>query len=181
MGFLLRSHAAYLAAVSAVMAGQLHELQALLRVCLEQAGYGHFIGGDQARWERWMNRHEPSTRSQKEKWAKEFTNGNVSRTLQKSDAKLASIYKMLYDRTIDYGGHPNERGASLNSSIEHLPEGGYQWSTVYLHEDVLMLDYCIKATAQVGICSLRIAQSIYPARSQAAGVSYQLNDICQRY
>lgn len=181
MGFLLRAHSAYLTAVGAMMAGQLHELQALLRMCLEQAGYSHFIGGDQVRWERWMDRHEPGTRSQKDKWKKEFTHGNVSRGLNASNATLGDIYTKLYDRTIDYGGHPNERGASMSSDLVHLPDGGQQWLTVYLHEDGLMLDYCLKTTAQVGLCALRIARLIYPARAQAVGISYQMDDICKRY
>jgi len=181
MGFLLRAHSAYLTAVGSVMAGQLHEGQAQLRMCLEQAGYGHFIGGDQARWERWMDRHEPRNRSQQDKWKREFTHGNVSRCLKASDATLGDIYNKLYDQTIDYGGHPNERGASMNSDLVHLADGGQQWLTVYLHKDGLMLDYCLKATAQVGLCGLRIAQSIYPARAQAVGMSYLLDDMCKRY
>ena len=56
MFFLQRAHAAYRAATSAVMAGQLYEAQALLRLCLEHAGYGHFIGGDVKKWERWRCR-----------------------------------------------------------------------------------------------------------------------------
>ncbi|NQW13916.1 MAG: hypothetical protein HQ479_06625 [Rhodobacter sp.] len=126
MVFLLRAHSAFLNAVGAVMAGQLHEAQALLRVSLEQAGYGHFIGDDQERWERWMNRHEPRTRSQQDKWRKEFSNGTIARHLTSADPTLGGIYTELYNRTIDYGGHPNERGMSMSTDIVDLPDGGEQ-------------------------------------------------------
>lgn len=181
MEFLLRAHSAYLTAVGAVMAGQLHEVQALLRGCLEQAAYGHFVGDNQARWERWMSRHAQLTRSQQDKWRKEFTHGKVSGHLTAADATLGGIYTELYERTIDYGGHPNERGASMGSMIAELPDGGKQLKTVYLHGDGLMLDFCLKTIAQVGLCVLRIAREIYPSRVQAVGIQYQLDDMCKRY
>jgi len=44
MSFLQRAHSAFLAAAGAVMAGQIYEAQALLRVCLEQGAYAFYIG-----------------------------------------------------------------------------------------------------------------------------------------
>ncbi|MDF0595293.1 hypothetical protein [Psychromarinibacter halotolerans] len=179
LGFLLRAHSAYLASVGAVMAGQLHELQPLLRAGLEQAGYGHFIGNDQARWERWMDRHD--TPDTMKAVRREFTHRAVADGLIAADAKLGGIYTQLYDQTIDYGGHPNERGASMNSDIVDLPDGGKQMLAIYLHSDPLMLDFSMKMTAQVGLCVLRIAKVIYPTRVQAVGIAYQLDDMCKRY
>lgn len=181
MGFLHRAHSAFLTSVGAVLAGQLHEAQGLLRACLEQAGYGHFIGNDQARWERWMDRHEKRSRSQKDKWRKEFTHGNVARHLTAADAALGGIYTELYDRTIDYGGHPNERGMSMSSEMVDLPDGGKQFQVLYLHDDGTFLDFSLKSAAQVGLCILRIACVIYPTRVQAVGIQYQLDDMCKRY
>jgi hypothetical protein len=179
MGFLLRAHSAYLAAAGACMAGQLHELQPLLRAGLEQAGYGHFIGGDQARWERWMNRHDNDDTLKAVR--REFTHRAVAEHLKSADPALSRIYTQLYDQTIDYGGHPNERGTSMSSSIVDLPDGGQQWLTIYLHDNQLMLDFSLKMTAQVGLCVLRIARLIYADRMQAVGISHQLDDMCRRF
>ena len=55
---LLRSHSAYRAATGAVLAGQLNEAQALMRLCLEHAAYGHYIGSNFSRAERWLRRDE---------------------------------------------------------------------------------------------------------------------------
>lgn len=93
MGFLLRAHSAYLAAAGACMAGQLYELQPLLRAGLEQAGYGHFIGNDQARWERWMNRHDNDDTLKAVR--REFTHRAVAEHLRSADASLGSIYTRL--------------------------------------------------------------------------------------
>lgn len=181
IGFLQRSHSAYLSACGAVMGGQLLEAQALLRASLEQAGYGHYIGGDQERWKRWMDRHEPRTKTQQDKWRDEFTHGKVTRGIAAADAAVGGVYSQLYDRTIDYGAHPNQLGDSMGSALEDAEDGGKRFLTIYLHEDGLLLDFALRTTAQVGICVLRIAQLIYPLRMQATGVLFQLETIAKRF
>lgn len=181
IGFLQRAHSAYLSACSAVMGGQLLEAQALLRASLEQAGYGHYIGGDQERWKRWMDRHEPRTKTQQDKWRDEFTQGKVARGITAADAEVGRSYNELYDRTIDYGAHPNQLGDSMGSALEDTGDGGKRFVTIYLHEDGLMLDFALRTTAQVGLCVLRIAQLIYPLRMQATGVQFQLETIAKRF
>ncbi|TCO69217.1 hypothetical protein [Rhodovulum euryhalinum] len=179
MGFLLRAHSAYLSAVGAVMAGQAYESQALLRVCLEQGAYAHYIGDDKARYELWLNRHDSPATMQAVR--EEFTYGKVSRHLTDADAKLGSVYKTLYERTIDRGAHPNVMGTSLSSKFLDLEDGGKQILAIYLQGEGLLLDGGLKAAAQVGLWVLRIAQSIYPARVQAVGIQYQLADMLERF
>ncbi len=179
MTFLLRAHSAYLSAVSAVMAGQVYEAQALLRVCLEQGAYAHYIGDDKVRYELWMSRHDG--RAAMKAVRDEFTHGKISHHITDADAKLGGIYKTLYDRTIDYGAHPNEMGTSLSSKTVDIEDGGKQFLTIYLHGEGLLLDCGLKATAQVGLWVLRIAQTIYPARVQAVGIQYQLADMLKRF
>lgn len=181
MGFLQRAHSAYLSACGAVMAGQIHEAQALLRVSLEQAGYGHYIGDDQERWTRWMDRHEPRTKSQQKKWREEFTHGNVAKGIAAADPAIGRFYNQLYDRTIEYGAHPNQLGDSMGSALEQSEDGDTRFVTIYLHEDGLMMDFALRSTAQVGLCVLRIAQLIYPLRMQATGVQFQLEIISKRF
>lgn len=181
IGFLQRAHSAYLSACSAVMGGQLLEAQALLRACLEQAAYGHYIGTDHERWERWMARHEPRSRTQQDKWRDEFTHGKVARSITAADAALGYQYNQLYDRAIDYGAHPNQLGDSMGSTVEDSDDGGKRLLTIYLHDDGLMLDFALKTTAQVGICALCIAQLIYPLRMQATGVQFELETISKRF
>lgn len=179
MDFLMRAHSAFLTAVGTVMAGQVYEAQALLRVCLEQGAYSHYIGDDQARWELWMNRHDSSKAKQKVR--KEFTHGKICANIKEAAPKLGSVYSELYDRVIDYGAHPNERGASLSSNMKDTVDGGRSYTTTYLHGDGLQLDFGLKTTAQVGIWVLSIAQVIYPTRMQATGIQYELEDISKRF
>lgn len=179
IGFFQRSHSSYLAAISATLGGQLHELQTLLRACLEQAGYGFYVGDDQGRWERWMNRHDDE--ASRKAVRREFTHARILDQLKRSDARLAEVYAQLYEQTIDFGAHPNERGASMSSEILDLPDGGKEYRTIYLHGNGLALDFSLKATSQVGIAVLQIARKVYPNRFKAIGIEATLRDITTRF
>lgn len=178
MTFLLRSHSAYRAAAGAAMAGQLFEAQALLRLCLEHAAYGHYIGGDNALWERWMRRHD--SEDHRKAVRKEFTAAKVEKKLQAADASLATAYKTLYERLIDFGAHPNEKGFSMSSNIRR-ENGDVHIEAIYLHSDGLPLDLALKTTAQVGIAVLRIGRIIYPSRFRDLGLDTDLDGIKRRY
>ena len=179
MNFLGRAHSAFLASAGAAMACQVYESQTLLRVCLEQGAYAFYIGNNTDRWKLWMGRHD--SKESKQKVRDEFMYGKIRNYLTDKFPILGKNYSELYDRVIDYGAHPNERGASLSSMSEVIEDGGQRFSAIYLHEDGLALDLCLKTTAQIGILVLLIAQEIYPARFQATGIKYQLKDIAARY
>ena len=179
--FLCRSHSAYLSAMGAVLAGQLFESQSLLRACLEQAAYGYFVNDDHERFELWMNRHENA--DTRKAMRTEFTHRKISDTLATADATLGKIYEYLYEMTIDYGAHPNERGVFSSSAIERSPSEKNQYRVVhvYLHGNGPKLDGHLKMAAQIGLCALQIARLISPERIQALGIQTQLDEMCKRY
>lgn len=178
-GFLLRAHSAYLSAVGAVMAGQTYEAQALLRLCLEQGAYAHYIGDDRARYERWMSRHvSPEAKAA---LLNEFTHRKILRHIAAADPKLGDSYKKLYERTIDYGAHPNVHGMLSRTELTESVDGDVQFLTSYLQAEGLSFDFGLRTVVQVGLWVLRAAKAIYPARMQAAGVQFQLEDMCKRF
>ncbi|MSU90119.1 hypothetical protein GE300_10905 [Rhodobacteraceae bacterium 2CG4] len=177
--FLFRAHAAFRAAAGAVMAGQVYETQALLRLCLEQGAYAHYIGDNQTRWEIWINRHEGGGSMKAARSA--FTHKKVSGHIANANAKLGSSHTALCDRTIDYGAHPNERGASMNSMTRDNDDGGKHFEFIYLHGDGLMLEFGLKTAAQVGLWVLQIAAEIYPARMQELKLQHKIRDMAKRY
>ncbi len=178
MTFLLRSHSAYRAAAGAVMAGQLFEAQALLRLCLEHAAYGHYIGVDNAMWERWMRRHDSD--AHRKAVRNEFTGAKVEKKLEAADPSVAKAYKTLYERLIDFGAHPNEKGFSMSSNIRR-EHGDVHIEAIYLHGDGLPLNLALKTTAQVGIAALRIGDLLYPQRFRDLGLDLGLATIMKRY
>ncbi len=178
MAFLLRAHAAYRVAVSSVMGGQLYEAQALLRLALEHASYGFFIGGDTARWTRWMKRNDDE--KSRKVVRDEFTAGAIRRAITKADAKIGGHFEFLYERLIDFGAHPNEQGFSMSTKLKEEP-GQTHILSIYLHEDGIPLDFALKNTAQIAICSLQIAYLIYPTRMELQQIRHDLDEITTRY
>ncbi|TCA23606.1 hypothetical protein E0H70_28125 [Rhizobium leguminosarum bv. viciae] len=178
MTFLMRSHSAYRAACGSVMSGQLYEAQALLRLCLEHASYGHYIGGDNAMWERWMRRND--SEANRAGVRKEFTANKVRQRLRDADQTVAKAYETLYEQLIDFGAHPNEKGFSMSSNIRR-ENGDVHIEAVYLHADGLPLRVALRTTAQVGICVLRVGQLIYADRVESLGIDVDLKAIMQRF
>lgn len=178
MTFLLRAHAAFRAAVSSVMGGQLYEAQALLRLSLEHASYGFFIGGDQARWTRWMKRNDDE--KSKKAVREEFTSGSIRRAVKKADAKIGGHFETLYERLIDFGAHPNEQGFSMSTKLRK-ESGETHILSIYLHDEGVPLDFALKTTAQVAICVLHIAYLLYPARMELQQIRHELDQITTRY
>ncbi|MBY5318208.1 hypothetical protein [Rhizobium leguminosarum] len=178
MTFLLRAHAAYRAATGLVMGGQLYEAQPLLRLALEHASYGFFIGADQARWTRWMKRTEDE--KSRKAVREEFTAGAIKRALKKTDAKIGGHFEYLYERLIDFGAHPNEQGFSMSTTLRREP-GETHILSIYLHDDGIPLDFALKNTAQVAICVLQIAYLIYPNRMELQGIRHDLDQITTKY
>ncbi|MBH0200251.1 MAG: hypothetical protein HP497_12665 [Nitrospira sp.] len=76
----------------------------------------------------------------------------------------------MYDRTIDYGAHPNEQALmqvlQLNESAEHV-----ELKMNYLDGDSIQLRLTLKTTAQVGVCSLTLFRSVYKERFDILGVT----------
>ena len=110
----LRAHYAYKTAASMTLAGQVPESFVVMRSCLEYAGYALAIFADPqledepSREQVFVNRHadEASMRIQKQ----EFQIIKIEKTIASCDQKLANIFRFLYDRSINYGAHPNPHG-----------------------------------------------------------------------
>jgi hypothetical protein len=118
----LRSQYAYKTAAGMTLAGQVAESFVMTRSCLEYAGYALAIFADQhlegvpTREEVFVNRNvdDESLKAQKA----EFQVGGIRAVILNYDQKLAANFKLLYDRSIEYGGHPNPWCADLNEDGE---------------------------------------------------------------
>jgi hypothetical protein len=107
---LIRSHSAYRAACATATATQIPESYVLQRSALEYAGYALYIPQNPGLGEAWLRRHEDAMALRKVRDS--FTASKVEKSVADTDAKLGAIYKQLYQSTIDFGGHPNERAVS---------------------------------------------------------------------
>jgi hypothetical protein len=172
----IRGHSALRTACENAMAGQIAETFTKLRSCLEYGAYALHIkrtpGGD----ETWLRRHDNEAAMKQMK--SEFTIAKVRATIAQIDTKLAPIFADLYDRTIDFGAHPNERAVSGSALVTKRP-GSTILSQLYLHTDGLQLKHGLRSAAQVSVCALSLLQQGYPERFHSLGLDTDLASLRQ--
>lgn len=169
--FLVRSHSAFLGAVRLALSGQVPEAYMVLRGCLENAFYGFYVLRKPESKETWLRRHDDE--KSKKKVRKEFKISNLLDLLENEDDRLRDIASNLYERTIDYGGHPNER-ALLSVTTKIVDEHKTTFQSAYLIGNEPALELCLKSCSQIGVCSLSIFQMIYKERFDILGLSNAL-------
>lgn len=164
---LHRSHSAFLASCRLSMSGQATETFPLLRSCLEYALYALHINENPSYAEVWLRRHEneESLRTVK----RSFKHVHVMETLLNFDEALHNDLSQLYEQTIDFGGHPNERGVSSSTAMR--TEGDtIVIRNQLLHGDSLALGYALKITAQIGLGSMKVFRLIFRERFDLLGL-----------
>jgi hypothetical protein len=169
--FLLKAHSHYLAAVRLAMGCQIPETHMVLRGCLESALYGFYLHKNPASRITWLSRHNDE--ASKKRVKDEFKNRTMLDLLTSSNQHVGSVAETLYDRTIDYGAHPNERALSTNLRKKE-GEDFVQFDYNYLHDDPLPLKLALRTCAQVAVCCLRIFQLVYKERFELLGLTVQI-------
>ncbi|MDP8229865.1 MAG: hypothetical protein P9L93_02050 [Candidatus Gorgyraea atricola] len=172
--FFLKAHSAFLAALRLVFATQIPEAFMVLRGVIENSLYGFYIYKNPKLAPVWLSRHrdKKSMKAVKEK----FKAGFMLQTLKTTDPALEKAARELYDRTIDYGAHPNERSLSLALKRTDV-KNGFRFDLRYLTDDALAIEFCLKCTAQIGVLSLKILQLITPERFKIAELDTRLEKI----
>ncbi len=149
------------------MSGQAAETFPQLRSCLEYALYALHINEYPALAEVWLRRHENEESLQEVK--RSFRHVRIMKTLLARDVALHSSLSELYQRTIDFGGHPNERAVS-NSSKIRIEGDTMVIRNQFLHGDSSALDHALRTNAQIGLGSLMVFQLIYKERFDLLGL-----------
>lgn len=179
VGFMLRAHSAFRAGVCAVMAGQLFESQAILRLCLEHAAYGFYIGADQDRMKRWLLRGESN--ENRKAVQKEFRNEKIKQYIKSAAPVMGAQFAHLYNQLIDFGAHPNENGYLISTNIEKNEDGGVEFQTVYLHADGPQLDIGLKTAGQIGLWTLHLTQLLFRERYELLGIRADLEIVRKHF
>ena len=147
-----------------------------LRGSLENSLYGLHISNNPGTREIWLCRHDDE--DSKKKCKNEFTAGNVFKTLKLRDKETHRIAKHLYETTIDYGAHPNEKGL-LSMVRKERDEQKIDFMVDYLTGDSMSLRLGLKMTARVGVCSLFVFKLVFKERFDILGVSADLDKLKQ--
>jgi hypothetical protein len=170
--FFLRSQYAYKAAAGMSLSGQVAESFPMMCSCLEYAGYALLIKNTPALQEVFLNRHVDDFGMREQKT--QFTIGNTIAIIRKFDGTLATIFKGLYDRTIDFGAHPNPVGMLSTLKIEKTESSGTLGiDALTIAPEPLM--HAMKTTAQVGLTALFVFQHIFKAKFELLGIREEMD------
>ena len=172
--FLFRSHCAYLGGVRLALSGQVAESYMVLRGCIESALYGLFLYNNPSLMEIWFKRHNDENSKQKVKNL--FKIIEMFKLLKDNNEEIYRISKQLYELTIDYGAHPNERAFTSNMEIKRSV-GKSKIIMSFLNTDRIPLLFCITTTMQTGLCSLYIFQIIFKDRFNILGLSDRMDKL----
>lgn len=171
---LLRCHSSYRAACRLAISGQVTEGFPVLRSCLETSMYCLHIAKNPGTDEIWLRRHENVDSIKKCK--SEFKVANVMRTWEKEDPSMASIARGLYERTIDFGGHPNEKSVTSGLIIEETERATTFWS-LYLSGNPLHIAHAMKTCAQIGLAALYATRLVFRERFDILDITDELDEL----
>lgn len=172
--FLFRAHSSYLGGAHLALAGQLPEAYMLLRGCLENGLYAFYFHRNPDSRDRWLRRHEGN--SAKKTVQSEFQIRALLRLLDRHEGKVAVVARDLYERTIDFGGHPNERALTQVLKLSKSDDGR-RLDLNYLTGHTEAMDLCLKTTMQVGVWALMVFDRVFPERFALLGLSDSLKHL----
>jgi len=175
MGALMhRCQYALKAATGLALAGQVVECFVMLRSALEYAAYSLAIFEQPSLEEVFINRHmsDADTSVMKAK----FRISEVRDAVERHDPDLAKNFDLFYQRSIDFGGHPNPHGTF--SAMAMHEEGGQTIITTWaMTGDEKALAHALKSTAQVGLTVLYIFQHTLKAKFELLGIRAEIEAI----
>jgi hypothetical protein len=166
---LLRCHAAFRTAAGLAMSGQAAECHALCRAMLEYAAYAAHIHRDPALEEVWLSRHESSPASMGTQ-RNAFSHKKVLASVKAANVHAGNRFEDFYQRTIDFGGHPNERSVTGNIKMVEAPDKRTMLS-ILQHGAGIELDHALKTVAQCGMVSLEMLQVVFDPRFEILGIN----------
>lgn len=177
--FLFDSHSAFLCATRLAMSGHFSETFMVLRGCIERAVYGFHIHHHKDLNMTWLKRHNDE--ESKKIVKKEFKIGKLLSFLIEKDSLIGQRTKELYEFTIDYGAHPNEKAFSSKMEIEKVGDKEIH-RLLYLPGNELLFKALMVSTVKIGLCSLNIFKLVYKERFDILGLTDPMNSInCKLY
>lgn len=154
-----KAHPAFLAAVQLGLNTQITESYCQMRSVLEYALYAYFINKNPKLADIWANRQNGEEARKAVKNA--FKISPIIKLLEEEHSVLGSVVNELYNRTIDWGAHPNANSLFGVLEIEEGADSSF-FKVAYLSGNHDLNAMCLKNVAQVGIAWLKILQFIMP-------------------
>ena len=167
--FLARSYGCYLASVRISSSGQFTESFVMFRACIENALYGYYINEHPKLKNIWIERHKSKDA---EKLVRDnFRIGDIFNFLRTQEPKVGPLIKDMYDKSIDFGAHPNVH--SIGCNLQYIEDERKTVMNIFNNDDCF-LKPCILANIRFGLGCLSVFRLIYPEQLRNRGVPEEL-------
>lgn len=173
--FLARAYGCYLAAVRISSSGQIAEAFVMFRACIENALYGYYINKRPEQGDIWVKRHQ--SKEAEKLVRKNFSIGAILRFLAEQEPKVGPWIKDMYDKSIDYGAHPNVYSIGLN--LRYIENERKDVMDIF-NNDAYILKCCLLANVRFGLGCLSVFRLIYPEELRTRGVPEELKSLFNR-
>ena len=166
----LRCHSAFRAAAGLAAAGQVAETYVMNRAVLEYAAYALHLHRDAALRMIWLNRHQSAADMKASRDA--LTHAKVLAAVTAVNQHAAKRFEDLYQHTIDFGGHPNERSVTGNMQMVEETDRRVMLA-VFQRGDGPQLDLALMTTARCAMVAFEILQGLgaLDARFELLGIN----------
>jgi hypothetical protein len=171
---LLRCHAAFRAAAGLAAAGQVAESFPMNRTVLEYAAYALHLHRNADVRKIWLDRHKDTAGMEASRDA--LSHKKIKKTLEAANRHAAERFENLYEWTIDFGAHPNERSVTGNMKMIE-DKGGREMLAIMQHGDGPQLEAALVTTARCGMCALEILQVVFNARFELLGINAAMLEV----
>jgi hypothetical protein len=173
--FLARAYGCYLASVRISSSGQIAEAFVMFRACIENALYGYYIEKKPELKNIWVERHKSEEAEKLVR--KNFYFSDIFKFLISQEPKVGPYIKNMYDKSIDYGAHPNVYSIGLN--LRCIENERKDVMDIFNSDDYI-LKCCLLANVRFGLGCLSVFRLIYPKQLKSCGVPEELKRLFSR-
>lgn len=168
---LLNAHASLRAAMRLAFSGQLMPVFMTLRGSVESALYANAMVGNPELQDVWLKRD--SDEKARQTCRQEFTSGKMFHYLSKAhDQGFSDRLREIYDSTIDFGAHPNNRSLIRSIRIEELDTGEHAVNFAYIHGvGSFELRQSLVACAEIGLAVFFVALICFEAHPRLEAIN----------
>ena len=168
----MRCQYAFKTAAGMALAGQVVETFVMQRSVLEYAGYALLIRKTPSLESVFLGRHANPKAMKTQRDA--FTIGPVKVAVRRCDTTLADHFVDDYERSINFGGHPNPH-AALSAIVPDEREGLSSLKVLAISSEPRIVEHALKCTAQVGLTALCVLQHIFKEKFELLGIRQEID------
>jgi hypothetical protein len=103
-----------------------------------------------------------------------FRVGAVKVAVRRCDTILADIFVEDYERSIDFGGHPNPH-AALSAIVPDERDGLNSLTVLAISSEPKIVEHALKCTAQIGLTSLCVLQYVFKEKFELLGIRQEID------